>query len=90
MSRWLEIGVYYYLVILLLQVARLNYAGPDYGATYSTFAKIFFPEFLGTTTITTLIWFALPTRYRRPQWVMLKNAPRQSNEVQYQSKESAQ
>lgn len=90
MGWWLSIGVYYYLVLLPLQVALLNYADPDYGATYPTFAKIFFPEFLGTATITTLIWFALPTRYRRPQWVMQKNAPRQSDEVQYQAKESAQ
>ena len=90
MGWWLAIGVYYYLVLLPLQVVLLNYADPDYGANYSTFAKIFFPEFLGTATITTLIWFALPARYRRPQWVLLKDAARQSDEVPYQSKESAQ
>jgi hypothetical protein len=83
MDWWLAVGVYYYLVLLPLQVALLNYADPDYGATYSNFAKIFLPEFLGTATITTLIWFALPARYRRPQWVMLKNAESQSEEVQY-------
>jgi len=87
---WLTIGVYYYLVLLPLQVALLNYADPGYGATYPSFAKIFLPEFSGTAAITTLIWLALPARYRRPQWVMLKNAPRRSDEFQYQSKEGAQ
>ena len=87
---WLAIGVYYYLVLLPLQVALLNYADPGYGASYLSFAKIFLPEFLGTATITTLIWFALPARYRRPQWVALNNAPSQSDEVQNQCKEGAQ
>ena len=66
---WLTIGIYYYLILLPLQVVILNYADPGFGATYPSFAKIFFPEFLGTATITTLIWFALPARYHRPQWV---------------------
>jgi len=85
MGWWLTIGVYYYLVLLPLQVALLNYADPDYGATYLNFAKIFLPEFLGTATITSLIWFALPARYRRPQWIALKTVPSQSDEVQNQS-----
>jgi len=66
---WLTIGVYYYIALLPLQVALLNYADPGFGATYPSFARIFLPEFLGTATITTLIWFAAPVRYHRPKWV---------------------
>ena len=69
---WLTIGVYYYIALLPLQVALLNYADPGFGATYPSFARIFLPEFLGTATITTLIWFAAPVRYHRPQWVESK------------------
>lgn len=87
---WLTIGVYYYLVLLPLQVALLNYADPGFGATYSSFAKIFLPEFFGTAAITTLIWFALPARYRHPQWIDLKNAPRQSNKLQNKWREGGQ
>lgn len=71
---WLTIGVYYYIALLPLQVALLNYADPGFGATYPSFASIFLPEFLGTATITTLIWFAAPARYHRPQWVESKNS----------------
>ena len=87
---WLTIGVYYYLVLLPLQVALLNYADPGFGATYSSFAKIFLPEFFGTAAITTLIWFALPTRYRQPQWIDLNNASSQGNKLQNKRKEGAQ
>jgi hypothetical protein len=80
MGWWLIIGVYYYLILLPLQVVLLDYADPGYGATYPSFAKIFLPEFLGTAAITTLIWFALPARYRRPQWVGPKTAPDQNLE----------
>jgi len=69
---WLTIGVYYYIALLPLQVALLNYADPGFGATYTSFARIFLPEFLGTATITILIWFAAPIRYHRPQWVESK------------------
>jgi len=65
---WLTVGVYYYLALLPLQVVLLNYVDPGFGATYPSFARIFFPEFLGTAAITTMIWFASPTRYRRPLW----------------------
>ena len=86
---WLAIGIYYYIALLPLQVALLNYADPGFGAAYPAFAKIFFPEFLGTAVITTLVWFALPVRYRRPQWVKLKNVPSQSDEGHNQSREGA-
>jgi len=87
---WLTIGVYYYLVLLPLQVALLNYADPAYGATYSSFAKIFLPEFFGTAAITNLVLFALPVRYRQSQWIDLKNAPRKRNNLINKRKEGAQ
>ena len=73
---WLTMGVYYYLILLPLQVALLNFADPGFGATYPSFARIFLPEFLGTGTITTLLWLALPIRFRRPQWF----APQKTSE----------
>jgi len=75
MGWWLTIGIYYYLILLPLQVVFLNYADPSFGATYPSFARIFLPEFLGTGVITTLLWFALPVRFRCPQWMEPKNAP---------------
>ena len=87
---WLTIGVYYYLVLLPLQVALLNFADPAYGATYSSFAKIFLPELFGTAAITTLILFALPARYRQPQWSDLENAPKLRNEFKNKRKEGSQ
>lgn len=79
---WLTIGVYYYLILLPLQVVFLSYADPGFGATYPSFARIFLPEFIGTAAITTLILFASPTRYRRPQWVEPGNTPEQSDKIQ--------
>lgn len=75
MGWWLTIGVYYYLILLPLQVVLLNYADPGFGATYPSFARIFFPEFLGTAAIANLILLASPVRYRRPQWVEPRNTP---------------
>lgn len=74
---WVTIGVYYYLILLPLQVALLKFADPGFGVTYPSFARIFLPEFLGTAIITTLLWFALPVRYRRPQWVEMKDTSNQ-------------
>jgi len=74
----LTIGVYYYLAFLPLEVVLLNLADSDFGATYSFYARNFIPEFLGTALITSLIWLAAPTRYRRPQWVESKDAPDQN------------
>ena len=76
LAGWfLLIGVYYYLALLPLSVVFLNLIDPSQDATYSVFARNFFPEFLGTATITTLIWFAAPVRYRHPQWIEPKRAP---------------
>lgn len=71
---WLMVGVYYYLAFLPLEVALLNLADPGHGMTYPMIARSLLPEFLGTTMITTLIWIALPARYRRPQWIEPKQA----------------
>jgi len=79
---WLTIGVYYYPILLPLQVVFLSYADPGFGATYPSFARIFLPEFIGTAAITTLILFASPSRYRRPQWVEPGNTPEQSDNIQ--------
>jgi len=76
---WLIVGVYYYLALLPLSVILLNLANPSFGFTYASFARDFLPEFLGTATITTLVWFAAPVRYRHPQWIEPKDAPNQSS-----------
>ena len=72
---WLVVGVYYFLAFLPLEVALLNLADPGHGVTYPMIARSLLPEFLGTVTITTLIWIALPARYRRPRWMEPKQAP---------------
>lgn len=79
---WLMVGVYYYLAFLPLEVALLNLADPGHGVTYPMIARSLLPEFLGTVTITTLIWIALPARYRRPQWIEPKQTPDQSGKIQ--------
>jgi len=79
---WLTVGVYYYLVLLPLQTILINFSDTGIGATYPFFAKIFFPEFLGTSMITTLIWFALPMQYRRSKWIKLRKVSEQEGAVQ--------
>jgi len=71
---WLIVGGYYYLALLPLSVILLNLANPDFGFTYVSFARDFLPEFLGTATITTLVWFAAPVHYRCPQWIEPKQS----------------
>lgn len=66
---FLLVGIYYYLALLPLSVVFLNLIDPGRNATYSVYARNFIPEFLGTATITTLLWFAAPVRYRHPQWI---------------------
>jgi hypothetical protein len=81
---WVTIGVYYYLILLPLQVVVLNFADPGFGATYPSFARIFFPEALGTAVITTLVWLASPVHYRHPQWVEPKDTSNQHIESLYE------
>jgi len=90
MGWWLTLAIYYYLILLPLQVVILNFADPGFGATYPSFVRIFFPEFLGTATITTLIWFATPVRYHRPQWVEMKISSNQDYEGQNERQEGIQ
>lgn len=75
---WLMIVVYYFLAFLPLEVVLLNFADPGHGITYPSIARSLFPEFLGTATITTLIWIALPLHYRRPRWIVTKQMPIQN------------
>lgn len=79
---WLTVGVYYYLAFLPLEVVLLNLVDPGHGVTYPAIARNLFPEFLGTAVITTLIWFAAPAHYRRPQWLESKLMPDRSGKVQ--------
>ena len=79
---WLTIGVYYYLAFLPLEVVLLNLVDPGHGVTYPSIARSVFLEFLGTVVITTLLWIALPARYRRPQWLEPKPMPDRSGKVQ--------
>ncbi len=72
---FLLVGTYYYVILLPLEVLLLNLVDPDFGATYTSFARNFVPEFLGTALITGLIWFAAPARYRHPQWISPKVVP---------------
>jgi hypothetical protein len=78
---FLTVGGYYYLVLLPLAVALQSFVNPGFSATYASFARDFLPEFLGTAAITTLVWFALPARYRRPQWIEPAQ-PDQSGKIQ--------
>ena len=77
---FLLVCAYYYLALLPLSVILLNFADPDFGATYLAFARNFIPEALGTAVITTLVWLASPVRYRHPRWIEPKNLPDQNLE----------
>jgi len=67
-AGWVLIAAIYYFVVLTpIQVFLVNIFAPGFG-TYMDFVGVIWPEFLITTIVTTLIWFALPVRYRRPLW----------------------
>ena len=80
-SWFLLVGIYYYLALLPLSVIFLNLIDPGRNATYSVYARNFIPEFLGTATITTLLWFAAPVRYRQQHWIESGNTPEQSDKI---------
>jgi hypothetical protein len=68
LAGWiLIVAIYYFVVLTPIQVFLVNTFVPGFGA-YMDFVSIIWPEFLVTTVVTTLIWFALPVRYRRPLW----------------------
>jgi hypothetical protein len=68
LAGWvLIVAIYYFVVLTPIQVFLVNTFVPGFGA-YMDFVSVIWPEFLITTIVTTLIWFALPVRYRRPLW----------------------
>jgi len=77
----LIVAIYYFVVLTPIQVLLINTFVPGFG-TYMDFVSIVWPEFLVTTIVTTLIWYALPAHYRRPQWVEAKQMPDQSGGIQ--------
>ena len=71
---WILILVFYYTLLVLLQFFLIGFVIdlPPLSALY----RNFLPEFLVVTIISTLIWVALPKRYRRPLWIELQPAAR--------------
>lgn len=69
------------MVLTLIQVLLINTFVPGFD-TYMDFVSVVWPEFLVTTIVPTLIWFALPGHYRHPQWVEAKQMPDQSDGIQ--------
>jgi hypothetical protein len=68
LAGWiLIVAIYYFVVLTPIQVLLVNTFVPGFGS-YMDFVSVIWPEFLVTTIVTTLIWFALPARYRRPLW----------------------
>jgi hypothetical protein len=78
LAGWvLIVAIYYFVVLTFIQVLLLNALVPGFGA-YMDFVSVVWPEFLATAIVTTLIWFALPARYRRPLWYEPKQATDQN------------
>ena len=71
---WILILVFYYTLLVLLQFFLIGFVIdlPPLSALYRNFLL----EFLVVTIISTLIWVALPRRYRRPLWIELQPAAR--------------
>jgi hypothetical protein len=63
---WILIIVFYYILLVLLQFILIGFVIdlPTLSALY----RNFLPEFLVVAIISTLIWVALPRRYRKPLW----------------------
>jgi len=75
---WILIVVIYYTLLVLLQFFLIGFVIdlPPLSALF----RNFLPEFLVVTIISTLIWVALPRRYRKPLWIEPKKAPDQKGE----------
>ena len=71
---WILIVGFYYTLLVLLQFILIGFVidMPTLSALYMNFL----PEFLVVTSISTLIWVALPRRYHRPLWIELQPAAR--------------
>jgi hypothetical protein len=80
----LTASAYYFLALFPLAVILLSLASPTYDQTYLSIARDLFPEFLATTVITSLIWFASPVYFCRPRWLKPKQTPERPSELQQQ------
>lgn len=74
---WILIVVIYYILLLPLQAFVHNIIIPDL-LPLSTLVRGFPPEFLMVAIISTLIWIALPVRYRKPLWDEAHNPPEEN------------
>ena len=78
-AGWILIVFFYYTLLVLMQFILIGFVIDL--PVLSELYRNFLPEFLVVAIISTLIWVALPWRYRRPQWYEPKNAPGQSGEM---------
>ena len=79
-AGWILIVGIYYALLLPLQALDWAITLPGY-LSLSTIVQNAPPEILTVVIITSLIWFALPVRYRRPLWYESKKAPDQNGEI---------
>jgi hypothetical protein len=73
-AGWVLIVVIYYALLVLLQSSLLGFIIPD-KPPISVLYQNNLPEFLVVATISTLIWIALPARFRKPVWIELQPVP---------------
>ena len=67
LAAWiLLVGIYYFLLLLPLQVSLFKIAMP--ALTYQDYISTFYPEFIATAIVTSLIWIALSEPFRKPLW----------------------
>jgi hypothetical protein len=69
---WILISFFYYALLVLMQFLLIGFV-INLPPLFALFRN-FLPEFLVVTIISTLIWVALPRRYRRPLWIELQPA----------------
>jgi hypothetical protein len=69
---WILISVFYYALLVLMQFLLIGFV-INLPPLFVLFRN-FLPEFLVVTIISTLIWVALPGRYRRPLWIEVQPA----------------
>lgn len=72
-AGWVLIVVIYYALLVLLQSSLIGLIIPDIPPLSVLYLNNL-SEFLVVTIISTLIWVALPMRYRRPLWYEPKQA----------------
>lgn len=74
LAGWILITVIYYALLLPLQSFVHNLIIPDL-LPLTTLVRGSPPEFLMVAIISTLIWIALPRRFRRPLWIEVQSVP---------------